>query len=68
MPKSISNIAKKAGVIASAIGAGVVAGLMLAPKSGKETREDIKNKATETKESIEAKGKQLKDKAKEKIT
>lgn len=68
MPKSISNIAKKAGVIASAIGAGVVAGLMLAPKSGKETREDIKNKATETKESIEAKAKQLKDKAKEKIT
>jgi gas vesicle protein len=32
--------------------AGVVAGVLTAPKSGKETREDIKNKATEAKDMV----------------
>lgn len=41
---------------------GVVAGLLTAPKSGKETRQDIKNKAHEVKGSAERK---LKDAHKE---
>lgn len=32
--------------------AGVVAGVLTAPKSGKETREDIKRKAVEAKDSV----------------
>jgi len=32
--------------------AGVVAGVLTAPKSGKETREDIKRKALETKDKV----------------
>lgn len=31
---------------------GVVAGILTAPKSGKETREDIKDKATEAKDKV----------------
>lgn len=32
--------------------AGVVAGILTAPKSGKETRDDIKRKALETKDKV----------------
>ncbi len=35
----------------TAIAAGFVAGILMAPKSGKETREDIKKKAKEAKQS-----------------
>ncbi len=42
------------GIIIGAV-AGVVTGLLTAPKSGKETREDIKNKAGEIKGSAERK-------------
>ena len=42
------------GVVIGAV-AGVVAGLLTAPKSGKETREDIKNKANEARGSAERK-------------
>lgn len=35
--------------------AGVVAGILTAPKSGKETREDIRRKAGEAKDSAAAK-------------
>lgn len=66
MPKSINNIVKKVGVVASAVGAGVLAGLMLAPKSGKETRKDIKDKLDETKDNIENKVGEMKDDIKEK--
>jgi gas vesicle protein len=43
--------------IGAVIGAavGVVAGIMTAPKSGKETREEIKRKATEAKDTATAK-------------
>lgn len=61
MPKSINKIVKKVGVVASAVGAGVLAGLMLAPKSGKETRKDIKDKFDETKDSVENKVDKIKD-------
>ena len=49
------------GIILGAI-AGVATGLLTAPKSGKETREDIKKKASEVKGSAERK---LKDAHKE---
>lgn len=66
MPKSVNNVVKKVGVVASAVGAGVLAGLMLAPKSGKETRKDIKNKLDETKDNIETKVDEMKDDFKDK--
>jgi gas vesicle protein len=43
--------------------AGLVAGILTAPKSGKETREDIKAKATEVKATAKAKAAQAKTKA-----
>lgn len=63
------------GVVVGAV-AGVVAGILTAPKSGKETRQDIKNKAHEAKGSAERKlkeahkeldklSKQAKEKAKD---
>ena len=44
-------MSKKAGFIGVAIGAvsGVIAGILLAPKSGKETRKDIKEGAEDLK-------------------
>ena len=49
------------GILLGAV-AGVVAGLLTAPKSGKETREDLKNKALEVKGAAE---RRLKDAHKE---
>ncbi len=61
-------------VVAAA--AGFVAGILTAPKSGKETRDEIKDKAVKTKDTVvdeavkakgaaELKGKELKAKAEE---
>lgn len=44
---------------AVAAAAGYVAGILTAPKSGKETREDIKNKAVETYQAAEKELKKL---------
>lgn len=58
------------GAIAAGVGgvlAGLTAGLLFAPKSGKETREDIKKKAEELKDKAEAKGDELKASAKKKV-
>lgn len=66
MPNSVNKIVKQVSVVASAIGAGVLAGLMLAPKSGKETRKDIKNKLDETKDNIEKKSSEVRTDIKEK--
>lgn len=49
----------KGGIIGAAIG--VVAGLLFAPKSGKETREDIKQAANKTAKELESKLKELHD-------
>src|SRR5690348_10371128 len=46
-------------IIAAA--AGYVAGILTAPKSGKETRHDIKRKAVQTKEQAEKQLKQLQE-------
>lgn len=63
--------AKDAKIMAAGIGAaavaGVAAGILLAPKAGKETREDIKNKAAEvvdtTKEVVQDKAEHVKEAA-----
>lgn len=47
------------GTIVGAV-AGVVAGLLTAPKSGRETRADLKEKATELKENTSLRTKDLK--------
>jgi len=52
------------GVIVGAA-AGVVAGLLTAPKSGKETRADVARKARELKDDAADKYDQMKDKASE---
>jgi len=51
--KNIAIGAAIAGVL------GYVAGILTAPKSGKETRQDIKDKAVETKQEVEKRLKQL---------
>lgn len=53
-----------AGTIFGAI-AGVIAGILTAPKSGKETRADLKLKADEIKGDTVKKAEDLKDKAAE---
>lgn len=50
---------KGANVVAVAA-AGFIAGMLLAPKSGKETREDIKNKALEAKKAAGEKADHMK--------
>lgn len=49
---------------ALAVAAGFAAGVLLAPKSGKETREDIKNKALEGKEMADKKAGEVAEVAK----
>jgi gas vesicle protein len=51
-------------VVGALIGAaaGLVAGLLTAPKSGKETRADIKEKAAELKSEAAKRGERAKDK------
>jgi gas vesicle protein len=50
---------KGAGVVAVAA-AGFIAGMLLAPKSGKETREDIKHKANDAKKAAAEKADHMK--------
>jgi gas vesicle protein len=45
--------------------AGVIAGILTAPKSGKETRADIKQKAAELKDKASARADEAKDFAEE---
>ena len=45
------------------VAAGFVAGILTAPKSGKETRDELKTKATQKKEEVVAKGKEVRSKA-----
>lgn len=53
----------KAAKVALAAVAGFAAGVLLAPKSGKETRADIKQKAGEAKDYTTKQAKVVKDKA-----
>jgi gas vesicle protein len=52
--KEREKVAKYAIGMAAVAAAGVVVGLMVAPKSGKETRESLKKKAAEAEEIIKA--------------
>lgn len=56
---------KKTLAIVGAAVAGFAAGILTAPKSGKETREDIKNKAEDLKKSAGEKAEQAKSAAKD---
>ena len=55
----------KLGKVVLATVVGFVAGVLVAPKSGKETREDLKRKATEAKDKADVKKAQLTQAAKE---
>jgi gas vesicle protein len=45
----------------SGVAAGILGGILAAPKSGKETREDIKNKSIDVKNSTSAKVSEIKE-------
>lgn len=51
--------------IATGVVVGAAAGLLLAPKSGKETREDIKNKGAEIVEQVKVKTAEVTEKIKD---
>ncbi|MCC0714412.1 YtxH domain-containing protein [Clostridioides sp. ES-S-0077-01] len=55
-----------AGVVLGAV-TGAVSGILLAPKSGKETREDIKDASQQIAEKINMKTVDVKDKVSEKL-
>lgn len=56
---------KKLLTVIGAAAAGLAAGILMAPKSGKETREDLKKKAQEYKDVAEKKTEQAKAAAKD---
>ena len=56
---------KKVLTVIGAAAAGVVAGILVAPKSGKETREDLKKKAEEMGKSAQKRAGQAKLAAKD---
>jgi len=60
----MSSIKKTIAVIGAAI-AGFTAGILSAPKSGKETREDLKKKADEIKQTADKRANQAKRVAKD---
>lgn len=63
-----ANLAKKIVVgTAAGIAAGSVGGILLAPKSGKETREDIANTASDLSKNVAVKTSQIKDTALNKV-
>ena len=49
----MNNFLKNTLIMTSGIAAGMIAGILTAPKSGKDTREDIKSKVDELQEGIE---------------
>ncbi len=53
--------------IATGVMVGAAAGLLLAPKSGKETREDIKKKSAEIAEQVKEKASAVTEKMKDKF-
>jgi len=61
--KAAQKFAVGMGVVAAVGAAGVATGILCAPKSGKETREDLKKKAISTVETIQKKVETMKDSA-----
>lgn len=60
--------AKIAGVTVLGASAGAVAGILLAPKSGKEIRNDIVNKTNEVKNDLTTKSSNIKENISEKVS
>lgn len=60
--------AKIAGVTILGASAGAVAGILLAPKSGKETRNDILEKTKEVKKDLTEKASDIKENISERVT
>ncbi len=63
----LGNLVKVGTGIIVGAGAGFVAGLMLAPKSGKETREDVKSVSLKLKTDTSEKVNDIKEKGEEMI-
>jgi len=62
----VAKIASLTAVTGAALGS--IVSLLFAPKSGKETRSDIAEKAIETKDKLSEKGTELKEKLDSKVT
>ena len=60
-----NNIALKVGWFVAGVGVGTVVALLLAPRTGEQTRKLIARKAEEGKEFVASKGKQLREQAEE---
>lgn len=60
--------AKVAGITVLGASAGALAGILLAPKSGKETRNDISTKSTEIKNTIVKKSTDMKENITEQVS
>jgi gas vesicle protein len=59
--KSAQQIAVGVGVVTLAAASGVATGILLAPKSGKETREEMKNKVISFNDAVQKKTDAVKD-------
>lgn len=67
----MSNVKYKSAVAAGIVAGsaiGIVTGLLLAPKSGKELRQDISDKAENVKDVAQDKAGDIKDEAKDKAS
>jgi len=62
----VAKVASLTAVTGAALGS--VIGMLFAPKSGKDTRSDIADKAIETKDKLSEKGTELKEKLDSKVT
>lgn len=61
--KAAGQIALGVGIAVIAAAAGVATGILIAPKSGKETREDMKNRASSFNDAIQRKAEAIKESA-----
>ena len=66
--KQQKNVGLVAGVAAASAVAGAVAATMLTPKSGRELRDDIKDKAHEASDKLKNKSEVVTDKAEKKVS
>lgn len=62
MLKEFKNIAKAAAYFTSGMFGGLIVGLLVAPKSGKDLRRDLRNKSSELKEEVKCKIQEVEDK------
>ena len=60
-----SNMVLKVGCFIAGVGVGTVVALLLAPRSGEQTRKLIARKAEEGKEFVASKGRQFREQAEE---